>query len=188
MAENGRPAYDDDWYRARLDEMRPILCRGNSIRYAAEKVGIGMHKNVLYRKYAEPGWFRDKVDEYRATPGESVNDILIGLVEQIGDKARLKQPIDKNDLDVLKLVAEKHRSAQPFFVSRTETAEANPDEVGKILDKIESDYSKVGTEAKKEQEAKKEHVGPTTEKQVVATNAPVQDQGQTGADSNLQSK
>lgn len=171
--ETGRPAYDDDWYRARFDEMRPILCLGNSIRYAAEKMGIGMHKNVLYQKYKESDWFRDKVDEYRASPGELINNIVIRLATNISDKVINEKPLDRNDIEIIKLVAEKHRSAQPFFVTKVETSEANPDDVGKILDKIENDYGELGREA---------------QKQMVADDAPVQDKGQTGKDSPIQSE
>lgn len=171
--KGGRPAYDDDWYRARLDEMRPILCMGNSIRYSAERVGIGMHKDVLYRKYNQNDWFRDKVDEYRSRPGEMVNNTVISLLEAIHDKATKKQPIDRDDIEIIKLVAEKHRSAQPFFVSRTETAEAKPEEVGRILDTIENDYANVGRKI---------------EGQSVAANPPVQDQKQAGGNSDVQTQ
>jgi len=171
MGEIGRPAHDDDWYRKRLDEMRPILCLGNSIRYAAEKVAIGMHKTVLYEKYGKRDWFADKVDEYRAMPGELINDIVISLATTIKDKVTLGKPLNREDIDIIKLVAEKHRSAQPFFVTKVETSEANPDDVGKILDKIENDYTEVRREAKK---------------QMVANDAPVQNKGQAGQDSAVQ--
>lgn len=168
--KNGRPAYDDDWYRKILDEMRPWLVRGNTIRYSLTMCGLSQHKDVVYEKYREGKWFADKIDDLRATPGETVNSALIGLMETIADKVRLKQPLTREDIDVLKHISEKHRTAQPFFVSRVETAEADPNDVGKVLDKIENDYARAGSEAKK---------------QVVATQQPVQDKGQTGANSDV---
>lgn len=172
-SKNGRPAYDDDWYKAMLDEMRPWLVRGNTIRYALRMIGLSQHKDVVYEKYREGKWFADKIDELRSTPGETVNSALIGLVEAIADKVRLNKELSREEIDILKHVSEKHRSAQPFFVSRIETSEAKPDEVGKILDTIENDYAKLGSEAKK---------------QILAPNAPVQNQEQAGGDRDVSSE
>lgn len=168
MGEPGRPPHDDDWYKSLLEEMRPILCLGNSIRYAATKTGNESHVWVLYDKYKQGDWFAHKVDAYRAMPGELVNNIVMRLATTISDKVTNEKPIDRNDIEIIKLIAEKSRSAQPFFVSRTETAEVNPDDVGKILDKIENEYASLGSKIKG---------------QSVPPNAPVQDTKQAGRDS-----
>jgi len=67
--------------------------------------------------------------------------------------------------------AEKHRTAQPFFVTRTEQVVKDDKEIGKILDVLDTDYGTIGREAKK---------------QVVALNSPVQNKEQAGADSHVQ--
>jgi len=200
MGEPGRPAFDEDWYRARLEEMRPILELGNSIRYAAIKTGNEIHLWVIYEKYKQNDWFSKKVDAYQSMPGEIINNLVIRLSNRINDKIIKDLPIDRNDIEIIKLVAEKHRSAQPFFVSRTETAEVDPNDVGRVLDKIENDYGQVAEEAKKMHEhknkeqtgetdiKKEDHAGPTTKEQVVETNASLQNKEQTGADSNVQPK
>lgn len=171
--QGGRPPHDDDWYRARLDEMRPVLILGNSIRYAAEKSGNESHVWVLYEKYRANDWFAHKVDAWRAMPGEVINNSIISLVYDISDRVRLKQPITDNDVRILKLAAERHRSAQPYFANRIEEAPVEPAEVGKILDKVETDYVQLGFEASK---------------QMVALDAPVQDQKQIGPGGDVQTE
>lgn len=171
--ETGRPAYDDDWYRAKLEQMRPLLELGHTIGYCAYQTGNWEYKTSLYEKYKLKDWFSEKLDLYRTLPGELINNTVIRLSTVINDKILQKLPLDRNDIEIIKLVAEKHRSAQPFFVTKVETSEANPDDVGKILDKIENDYGELGREA---------------QKQVVANDASVQDKGQTGKDSHVQSE
>lgn len=159
----GRPEYTEEQYAAWLTELRPYLEKGNSIYYACERAGLTTHLTVIYEKYRANDWFSAKIDRYRSRPGEMVNDTLATLCYQIQDNIKKGVTVTKDELDLLKFMAEKHRTAQPFFVSRTETAEADPDKVGKILDTMEvSDYDELGRQA---------------EKQVVADDAPVQNQG-----------
>lgn len=162
MAENGRPPYDDDWYRAKLEQMRPLLELGHTIGYCAYQSGNWEHKTAFYEKYKLGDWFSEKIDLYRSLPGELINNTVIRLSTLINDKIIKQLPLDRNDIEIIKLAAEKHRSAQPFFVTKVETSESNPDEVGKILDKIEKEnqHAEVAGEAKK---------------QVVAAEQPVQD-------------
>lgn len=171
----GRPKFTDDQYWTWFEDMRPWLQRGNSIYYACSKAGIDSHYDVILEKYKLGGIFSRKIDALRARPGELVNETLVHLLEDITDKVKTGKSITKEDFDVLKLMAEKHRTSQPFFVDRREEGESDPKQIGKILDVIEeqTDYGKLGSEAKK---------------QMVAINPPVQDQGQAGGASNVQAE
>jgi hypothetical protein len=81
------------------------------------------------------------------------------------------RPVSEDDMKNVRFMAEKHRTAQPYFVTRTETAVSDPSKVGKILDTMEvTDYGNVGQEANK---------------QMVAPNTPLQDKGQAGPDNNV---
>ena len=149
---NGRPAFDDEWYQRRLDEMAPILKNGNTVGYAADKTGNGQHRNTLYNKYRLNDWFMDKVDALRAIPGELANNITIKLLYKVSNKLTYDLPITKEDIEILKFVAEKHRSSHPFFVTRQEVAQVDPNKISFILDNLErneTDYTGLAIEASK---------------------------------------
>ena len=172
MAENGRPATTDAEYEKYLDDMAPFLKLGETLYHAIEDASLLQHKDVIYVKYRLNDWFSEKIDNYRSYPGKIVNNIL--TTTMISFKERIAQglPLTDEDWRNVRFMAEKHRTTQTFFVNRTETAVADPAKVGKILDTMEStDYGNVGQEASK---------------QMVATNTPVQDKEQTGADSDVQ--
>lgn len=160
MAEIGRPEYTEDQYKSWLEDMRPFLQLGATLWYSCEKAGITTHYWSILKKYKLNDWFSQKVDTYRSTPGEVVNNALVMLANKASDKVKQDLPLTKEEQDVLKFMAEKHRTAQGFFVNRTETAPSDPSKVGKILDTIEgTDYEQLGQEASK---------------QVVETNTPLQ--------------
>lgn len=163
MANVGRPEYADEQYAEWLRDLEPFLKKGNSIYYACNRAGLHSQYWTVLEKYKLSDWFSKKVDAYRAYPGELANDVIITRLMQIDEKVKANAaPITKEDLDILKLVAEKHRTAQPFFVNRQETAEADPSKVGKILDTIESDDTDYGI------------LGQEAKKQMVAVDAPIQ--------------
>jgi len=166
----GRPEFTDEQYVAWLSELRPYLEKGNSLYYACDRAGLSSHYTVIGEKYRSNDWFSVKIDRYRGRPGEMINDTLTTLCYTIEDNIKKGVPLTKDDLDLLKFMAEKHRTAQPFFVTRTETAQVDESKVGKILDTMETNYDDVGQEANK---------------QMVAANPPIQDKGQTGPDSNV---
>jgi hypothetical protein len=169
----GRPSYTEEQYQKWLDDMASFLKAGNTLWYAMDKCALLQFKDTIYSKYRLKDWFSEKVDAYRASLGEMINNTFFTLTKQITDKVKNEQTatgLTKEELDILKFMAEKHRTSQPFFVTRTETATVDPDKVGKILDNIETDYNYVGSEAKR---------------QMVAINAPIQNKEQTGADSNV---
>ncbi len=166
----GRPEYTEEQYDRWLGAMRPFLEKGNSLHYAADMAGLESHYGSLLRKYNLNDWFCKKVDKFRSYPGESFNDGIVTLALDTVNKIRGKQAVTKEELDMLKFAAEKHRTAQPFFVTRQENAEADPNKIGKVLDVLEAtNYEQLADDARR-----------ALEKQVVAPNEPVQDQGQTG--------
>lgn len=172
-AGQGAPIISDSQYKIWLEELRPHLELACSLHRACVKAGIEDHYEICLIKYRLNDWFSKKVDAYRSLPGENVNEALTRRVNQLLNGIKREDVLSREELDLLKFFAEKHRTAQPFFVSRTETAEADPNQIGKILDDLEapkSDYANLGSEIAK---------------QGVEVDAPVQDQEQAGADSNL---
>lgn len=174
MAEDigGRPNYPESQYKSWLEELRPYLVKGCSLNYAVDKSGLNHHRTTIYEKYRLKDWFSHEIDELRSKVGETVNDILATEVFRIQDKQKGQGAgsVTKDELEVVEFVAKHHRTAQPFFATRSETAETKPEDVGKILDRMESNYDNLGSEI---------------EKQSVAANSPVQNQEQTGTDSNV---
>ena len=163
MAENGRPETTDTDYRHWLDCMEPFLKLGHALNAAIEEAALLEHRTTIYEKYKLGDWFSYKVDVYRATPGVIANDILTKTLFEVNTKIKQGLPVTEEEMRNVRFMAEKHRTAQPYFVTRTETAESDPDKVGKILDTMEmSDYDELGRQAKK---------------QMVANDAPVQDKG-----------
>jgi hypothetical protein len=150
MAEPGRPEFTDGDYQKFLDDMAPFLKLGHTLFGAMSDAGIIQHKDAIYIKYRLNDWFSEKIDNYRATPGILANDILTKVLLDISDRMKQGRPVSEDDMKNVRFMAEKHRTAQPYFVTRTETAEADPSKVGKILDTIESDYGQLGQEASKQ--------------------------------------
>jgi hypothetical protein len=155
--------WTDEDYQKVLDDMAPYLKMGATLNAAIEDAGIMQHRTAVYDKYRLNDWFAYKIDSMRATPGKLAAYILTKRLMEVDTKIKQNLPVSDDEMRDVRFMAEKHRTAQAYFVTRTETAEADPDKVGKILDTIEaSDYDQVGREANK---------------QVVAANAPVQDKG-----------
>jgi hypothetical protein len=166
MSAVGRPPLTDDDYRKFLDEMYPFLRAGNTLYYSLDKAGLINHQTAIYDKYRLNDWFAQKVDAWRATIGVLANNIVFKKLEHL--QTRIvetdgKHELTRDETEVLKLVAEKHRTAQPFFVTRVENAVVDESTVGKVLDKLETktNYDELGSEIAK---------------QSVETDAPVQNQ------------
>jgi len=172
--KTGRPEYSDGQYQEWLKDLKPHLELACSLYRACIKAGLEYHYKAISRKYNLNDWFCQKVNAYRASFGEDINEALAKETERILEKAKRQDVLTREEIDILKHMSEKHRTAQPFFVTRFETAEAKDEDIGKILDTIEaSDYENVGQQAKG---------------QMVATNAPIQNQEQTGEDNNIQTE
>lgn len=160
MADTGRPEHTEEQYQKWLEDMAPFLKAGNTLYYAMEKADLVQHKDSIYVKYRLKDWFSEKIDAYRRYPAELVNNIFYKIIDKVNDRLKNDQPVAEDDMKNVRFFAEKHRTAQTFFVTRTETQEADPEKVGKILDDLETDYDYVGQQAKK---------------QMVAVDAPIQD-------------
>lgn len=151
MDNNGRPETTQETYESWLEEMKPFLKAGNTIGYACEKANLWQHKTTIYEKYRLNDWFSEKINRWRALPGELVNEFFYKEVMRIIEKQKQSIPLTREEVDTMKHFSEKHRSAQPFFVNRYEMAQADPDEVGKtldVLDKPKTDYGKLGQSVK----------------------------------------
>lgn len=166
----GNQPFNDTDYQRFLDDMAPFLRLGHTLYSAITDANLTQHQTAIYDKYRLKDWFGAKIDTYRATPGIIANDIMVKTLMDINDRIKQGRPVTEDDFKNVRFMAEKHRTAQPYFVTRTETAEADPEKVGKILDTIESDYGQLGQEATK---------------QMVAVDPPIQDKGQTGPDSTV---
>lgn len=174
--EGGRPEIADEQYQKWLDDLAPYLKLASTLYYASEKAGLEKHYWVIMKKYRLNDWFAQKVDAYRREIGEITNNATVRLMRRIEEKSKQELPLSKDELDFMKWFSEKHRTAQPFFVTRTEQVVKDDKEVGKILDVLEdtkTDYGTIGREAKK---------------QVVAVDAPIQNKEQAGGDSHVQAE
>lgn len=171
---DGRPAITDEQYLKWLDDMAPYLKMASTLYYAMDMANILQHKTVIYEKYKQNDWFAEKIDAYRRTIGEVANNATVRMMTQIDTKIKQQIPLLKEEISFMQWFAEKHRTAQPFFVTRTEQVVKDDKEVGKILDVLDTtDYEAVGREASK---------------QVVALDAPVQNPQQAGAVGDVQAQ
>jgi hypothetical protein len=162
MADIGRPKTTDEQFQKFLDDMAPFLKLGESLNHAIEDAGCEKHAFIIYEKYRQNDWFSQKVDAYRSYPGKLVNNILTKQMLNVNERMAQGLPLSEEDWRNVRFMAEKHRTTQTFFVTRTETAQVDPSKVGKILDTMETDYESIGSEATK---------------QMVETESPIQDQG-----------
>lgn len=177
-AGTGRPEYTDEQYGKWLEEMTPWLRTGQSLYYSMDKAMLLTHQTAIYEKYRLKDWFSQKVDALRANVGEMVNSVGFKVIEAIhlrmietGGKTQLTT----EEVRIWQTMAEKHRTAQPFFVNRTETAVADDEEIGKILDTLEmqSDY---------------DNLGQKIAGQSVAADPPIQNKDKGGATGNVQAQ
>jgi hypothetical protein len=168
----GRPATTEEQFKLWLEDMRPHLVLGCSLWRAIDKAGLESHTTVIYEKYRLGDWFAQKVDKWRSTPGENGNEAMVILVNKIKEKALQGQSLTNEEVKILTFFNERHRTAQPFFVNRTETAESKREDLGKILDILESDYDEF---SEPEQEGVTTQDDATTQEQEVANDTPLQD-------------
>lgn len=134
----GRPRIADEQYWKWLEEMHPFLIQGCSLWYAMDKCNLLSHQEVIYAKYREDEKFARKVDAWRSQIGELANLIGYKILNNINAKlleSNGSYEITNQEMNIWKTIAEKHRTAQPFFANRTEEAEANPDQFGKVIER-----------------------------------------------------
>ena len=154
---NGREPYSDEQYTKWLDDMTPFLKLGNSLNYAIEKADLPKHKDTIYRKFRLKDWFCEKIEAFQRYPGEMVNSIFSRVIVSIDEKVKQGSPITDEEWRNLRFFAEKHRTCQQFFTTRTETAQTDDFKLGQILDRLEqenqkTDYALLGLHAKKAME------------------------------------
>lgn len=143
---NGRPVISEIQYRIWLDDMRPFLRRGMSLNYAIDKAGLNNHRTAIYEKSRENGWFSDRVTSLQAIVGEQINEAVARLVKNIYEKVVAEgseNRLTHSDVSIIKLVAERHRSSKPFFVTRSEMYNNHNktemmSRIPAVLDKIEA--------------------------------------------------
>lgn len=139
---NGAPQFTEDQYKAFLEELAPFLKLGSSLYYAIDKSGLSRHQTAIYEKYRLGDWFSQKVEAYRSRVGELANLIVARKLEHV-NSAMLESDgryiMNKDDVEILK-IATKHRTAQPFFVERQETAQAKDKDFGKVVDTPSIEY------------------------------------------------
>lgn len=162
--------WTNDEYQKLIDDMAPFLKMGATLNAAMNDAGLIQHKTAVYDKYRLNDWFAEKIDVLRSYPGKLAAYILVKRLIAVDEKIKQGLPVAEDEMRDVRFMAEKHRTAQTYFVTRTETAEADPAKVGKILDNMDTDYDDLGQQAKK---------------QMVENDPPVQDKGQTGPDSNV---
>lgn len=167
MSEAGRPSITEEQYEAWFKSLTPWLENGNSLYYAIKQSGLLQHKSLIFQKYNLKDWFMEKVDAIRREPGELVNEGIITQVRDIVNKLKRHESVTSDENKVLMFFAEKHRSAQQFFVNRFETAPAKP------IEELLTELDKQGNDTI-------DDVAETFTKQGVETNPPVQNQGQSG--------
>lgn len=134
----GRPEVAEDQYYKWLDEMRLFLRQGQSLWYAMDKCGILKHKDSIYKKYREDKEFAEKIDKLQATVVELNNAVIFKTVEEVHNRLveAPKLGISPQEAKIIALVAEKHRGSQPFYATRTETAEAKDKDFGKVINEL----------------------------------------------------
>lgn len=139
--DNGRPPIADEQYGRWLDDMKPFLRQGASLWAAIEKAGLESHMASIYVKYRLGDWFSQKIDRLQATIVELANNVIFNTIQRAYDRMAVSKDatvplLTTEEVQLLKLVAEKHRSAQPFYTNRTEEAKAKDKDFGKVVNDL----------------------------------------------------
>lgn len=172
--DTGRPSISDEQYQLWLSELKPYLELSSSLYGACIKAGLESHYRSIARKYEQNDWFCQKVDAYKASFGESINEGLARETLRIVEKTRKGELLTRPEIDVLKHMSEKHRAAQPFFVSRQEVTSTivEPNKISDLLDDLEAKnqrerdkYAEVGEQARKAAEAMRQNTKSFNEKE-----------------------
>jgi hypothetical protein len=141
----GRPEIPNHQYNQWLDDLRPFLKLGESLNSAIEDAGLHRHRTVLYEKYRENGDFTHAVDQFREYPGKLANNILVRILFDVDEKIKRGMEPTSEEMKNVRFFAEKHRSAQTYFVSRTEIASTDGSKLGTIIETLDkgTDYVEV---------------------------------------------
>lgn len=171
----GNQSFTDIEYRKFLTDMEPFLKMGETLHHAIIDAELIQHRSAIYDKYALKDYFAETVDIWRSYPGKLANNILVSNLIEINQRKKQGIQPTKDEMDDVKFIADKHRSAQEYFVNRTETAKGKP--VEEVLHELDNDI-----------DAQHDNVADEAAKQVVEAEPPVQNQDQAGPDSNVQAQ
>lgn len=177
MAENKKEdprKTTEEEFQKYLEDLAPFLKLGETLYAALDDAGMLNHQTVIYEKYRLKDWFAQKVDAYRAYPGKLANNVLVKIVMDVSEAIKQDRSVSENQMKNVRFFAEKSRSAQPYFVNRTENADAKP--IDDLLDNMEA----------KGEEGLENDVAGEIKKQVVEAKPPIQNQEQTGQASDVQ--
>lgn len=166
-AGQGAPVITELQYQLWLDEMAPFFKMGETLNEAIDDAGLERHRGSLYKKWRLKDWFFHKVSAMQSQVGKLANNILVKTMMLVNEKIKQQLPITKDELDVVKFIAEKHRTSAPHFVNRTETATAKP--IEELLDELEQGEDNI------------DDVASEAKKQMVEANTPVQNKEQAGS-------
>lgn len=124
VSKTGRPTIDDHQYALWLEDLRPYLQAGYSIRRAIDKAQLSNHRTSLYEKIRVNDWFSDKITGYQALMGDLINESVFTIIQNIHTKIMQdgeNYRLTSSDIQIFKLVALHHRSATPFFIQNHKT-------------------------------------------------------------------
>lgn len=195
----GRPATTPQELENILQKLRPYLENGLSIQKSCNLAGISW-RNVYYWMEAHE-WFLQRIDIYKAYKATAVTDVVrykvdiirykINLLKQLreqlddpskstSDRVLLLDQIEKlefkgGEVGFIQWLALNDKSLRDEFGAHTELTGKDGAPLGQTLDILEApkktNYAQLGQEARR---------------QMVAPNAPIQNQDQIGGASDVQ--
>lgn len=136
----GRPLISEEQYGKWFDDLAPFFKLGETLNAAIDDAGLQRHRTALYDKVGLNDWFADKMRSLQAIPGKLANNILVKRLMAVDEKIKQGLPVTEDEMKDVKFVAEKHRSAQPYFVTRVEKGESDDKDLGRIIDPVEINY------------------------------------------------
>lgn len=139
MDDNGRPAYSEDQYQNWFDDLAPFFKLGETLNSAIEDAGLQKHRTTIYEKVRLNDWFSDKMKVLQEYPGKIANNILVKRLLQIDEKIKQGLPVTEEEMRDVRFMAEKHRSAKPYFTNKIEVIKTDPFEIEQLSDKIEKE-------------------------------------------------
>lgn len=148
MGEPGRPEHTEQDFQRWLDDMAPFFKLGATLNSAIEDAELVKYRTAIYGKYKLNDWFSEQINRYREYPGKLINRVIIRRVMEVDEKIRQGLLVTEFEMKDVRFAAEKHRSAQPYFVNRTETKAIDDENIGKIIDDLDS-IDDVAEQAKK---------------------------------------
>lgn len=159
QSDTGRPEYPEEQYHKWFDLLAPFFKLGETLNAAIDDAGLKVHRTTLYEKSKLNDWFSDEMTSLQATPGKLANNILVRRLLLVDEKIKQGLPITEEEMKDVRFIADKHRSAQPYFVTRQEIAQVDQDGVEKIINKLElENIDNVAEEAGKRLEAQKTNI------------------------------